>query len=113
MFPKSTVASITGIGAMAGGIGSMIIQYAAGQLFTFAEGKGAAFHFMGFEGKPAGYFIMFCFCGLAYLLAWILMKSYLRSLPLWPYLRAARRTIPPGAAAPMSLQAAWPNPPMW
>jgi ACS family hexuronate transporter-like MFS transporter len=30
---------------------------------------------MGFEGKPAGYFIMFCFCGLAYLLAWILMKS--------------------------------------
>ncbi len=75
MFPKSTVASITGIGAMAGGIGSMIIQYAAGQLFTFAEGKGAAFHFMGFEGKPAGYFIMFCFCGLAYLLAWILMKS--------------------------------------
>ena len=75
MFPKSTIASITGIGAMAGGIGSMIIQYAAGQLFTFAEGKGAAFHFMGFEGKPAGYFIMFCFCGLAYLLAWILMKS--------------------------------------
>ena len=75
MFPKSTIASITGIGAMAGGIGSMIIQYVAGQLFTFAEGKGAAFHFMGFEGKPAGYFIMFCFCGLAYLLAWILMKS--------------------------------------
>ncbi len=75
MFPKSTIASITGIGAMAGGIGSMIIQKAAGNLFTYAEGQGAAFHFMGFEGKPAGYFIMFCFCGLAYLLAWILMKS--------------------------------------
>ena len=75
MFPKSTIASITGIGAMAGGIGSMIIQKVAGHLFTYAEGQGAAFHFMGFEGKPAGYFIMFCFCGLAYLLAWILMKS--------------------------------------
>ena len=75
MFPKSTIASITGIGAMAGGIGSMIIQKVAGNLFTYAEGQGAAFHFMGFEGKPAGYFIMFCFCGLAYLLAWILMKS--------------------------------------
>ena len=75
MFPKSTVASITGIGAMAGGIGSMIIQKVAGNLFTYAEGQGAAFHFMGFEGKPAGYFIMFCFCGLAYLLAWFLMKS--------------------------------------
>jgi len=75
MFPKSTVATITGIGAMAGGIGSMIIQWVAGQLFTYADGQGAAFHFLGFEGKPAGYFIMFCFCGLAYLIAWIIMKS--------------------------------------
>ena len=75
MFPKSTVASITGIGAMAGGIGSMIIQKVAGNLFTYAEAKGAAFHFLGFEGKPAGYFIMFCFCGLAYLIAWTIMKS--------------------------------------
>ena len=75
MFPKSTVATITGIGAMAGGIGSMIVQWVAGQLFTYAEGQGAAFHFLGFEGKPAGYFIMFCFCGLAYLIAWAIMKS--------------------------------------
>ena len=75
MFPKSTVASITGIGAMAGGIGSMIIQKVAGNLFTYAEAKGAAFNFLGFEGKPAGYFIMFCFCGLAYLIAWTIMKS--------------------------------------
>ena len=75
MFPKSTIASITGIGAMAGGIGSMIIQYVAGQLFTYSEAKGAAFHFLGFEGKPAGYFIMFCFCGLAYLTGWIIMKA--------------------------------------
>jgi len=75
MFPKSTVASITGIGTMAGGIGSMIIQKVAGNLFTYAEGQGSAFHFLGFEGKPAGYFIMFCFCGLAYLIAWTIMKS--------------------------------------
>ena len=75
MFPKSTIASVTGIGAMAGGLGSMIIQKVAGNLFTYAEGQGAAFHFMGFEGKPAGYFIMFCFCGLAYLIGWIIMKS--------------------------------------
>ena len=75
MFPKSTIASVTGIGAMAGGIGSMIIQKVAGNLFTYAEGQGAAFHFMGFEGKPAGYFIMFCFCGLAYLIGWTIMKT--------------------------------------
>ncbi len=75
MFPKSSVASIIGIGAMAGGVGSMIIQFVAGRLFTYAQAKGAAFHFLGFEGKPAGYFILFCFCGLAYLLAWIIMKT--------------------------------------
>ncbi|WP_320622104.1 MFS transporter [Candidatus Cryptobacteroides sp.] len=74
MFPKSTIATITGIGAMAGGLGSMIIQKVAGNLFTFAENAGASFSFLGFEGKPAGYFIMFCFCGIAYLVAWAFMK---------------------------------------
>ena len=73
MFPKSTIATITGIGAMAGGIGSMIIQKSAGALFTYAENAGEAFTFLGFEGKDAGYFIMFCFCGLAYLCAWGIM----------------------------------------
>lgn len=75
MFPKSTIATITGIGAMAGGIGSMIIQKSAGRLFTYAETVGEAFQFLGFSGKPAGYFIMFCFCGVAYLIAWGLMKA--------------------------------------
>ena len=75
MFPKSTIASITGIGTTAGGIGSMIIQKVAGNLFTHAEEAGAAFRFLGFDGKPAGYFIMFCFCGVAYLIAWVIMKS--------------------------------------
>ena len=74
MFPKSTIATITGIGATAGGLGSMFIQKIAGSLFTTAEVQGEAFQFMGFEGKPAGYFIMFCFCGIAYLVSWIAMK---------------------------------------
>ena len=75
MFPKSAVATVTGIGAMAGGVGSMIIQKVAGNLFTYAENAGEAFTFLGFSGKPAGYFMVFCFCGIAYLLAWTLMKS--------------------------------------
>ena len=75
MFPKSTIASITGIGTTAGGIGSMIIQKVAGNLFTHAEEVGAAFTFLGFEGKPAGYFVMFCYCGIAYLLAWVIIKT--------------------------------------
>ena len=75
MFPKSTIATITGIGAMAGGIGSMFIQKIAGNLFTRSEELGSAFTFLGFSGKPAGYFIMFCFCGIAYLIAWSIMKT--------------------------------------
>ena len=75
MFPKSAIATVTGIGAMAGGVGSMFIQKIAGRLFTYSESMGDAFTFMGFSGKPAGYFIMFCFCGVAYLIAWSIMKS--------------------------------------
>ncbi|MBQ0141314.1 MAG: MFS transporter, partial [Prevotellaceae bacterium] len=69
MFPKTAIATITGIGTTAGGIGSMIIQKSAGALFKSAEDAGNAFQFLGFEGKPAGYFIMFCFCGIAYLVS--------------------------------------------
>ena len=131
MFPKSTIATITGVGATAGGIGSMFIQKIAGNLFTTASGSFTAetmtqpveitmkninetfnlpeevvtdslgnivrhvptstemvqkvvenggqiitdpMTFFGFEGKPAGYFIMFCFCGIAYLISWVAMK---------------------------------------
>ena len=75
MFPKSTIAIITGIGAMAGGIGSFLINKGSGLLFTYAEGQGSAFSFMGFDGKPAGYMIVFCICALAYLVGWIIMKA--------------------------------------
>ena len=75
MFPKSTIASITGIGAMAGGFGSFLINMGSGRLFTYAEGQGAAFQFLGFEGKPAGYMIIFCICAVAYLIGWSIMKT--------------------------------------
>ena len=75
MFPKSTIATITGIGTMAGGLGSMFVQKIAGNLFTYAEKAGEAFSFLGFSGKPAGYFVMFCYCGVAYLIAWFIMKA--------------------------------------
>ena len=75
MFPKSTIASVTGMGAMAGGVGSFIINKCAGSLFTYAEGQGDAFTFFGFAGKPAGYMIVFCCCAVAYLVAWCIMKA--------------------------------------
>ena len=75
MFPKSTIATITGIGAMAGGVGSFLINTGSGMLFTYADGQGSAFRFMGFDGKPAGYMIIFCICAVAYLVGWIIMKA--------------------------------------
>ena len=75
MFPKSTIATITGIGAMAGGLGSMLINKISGNLFDYAEGQGAAFTFFGYEGKPGAYMIVFCFCAVAYLIGWVIMKT--------------------------------------
>ena len=74
MFPKSTIATITGIGTMAGGLGSFAINKGAGAFFTWAANQDGAFHFMGFEGKPAAYMIVFSICSVAYLLGWIIMK---------------------------------------
>ena len=54
MFPKSTMSSITGIGGMAGGSGSFLINKGAGALFTYSDAQGAAFSFPGFDGKEAG-----------------------------------------------------------
>ena len=75
MFPKGAIATITGIGGMAGGVGSFLINKGAGALFTHSENMGAAFRFMGFEGKEAGYMIIFCICAVAYLIAWFIMKA--------------------------------------
>jgi ACS family hexuronate transporter-like MFS transporter len=73
MFPKGAIATVTGIGGMAGGLGSMLIQKSAGNLFVYAgETK---MQFLGFEGKPAGYFMVFVFCAFAYLIGWCIMKS--------------------------------------
>ena len=79
MFPKSAIATITGIGGMAGGISSFLINKGAGMLFTYSDNAGAAFAFLGFEGKEAGYMIVFCFCAVAYLIAWLTMKALVPS----------------------------------
>ncbi len=75
MFPKSTIATITGIGAMAGGLGSFLINKGAGMLFDYSAAQGEAFSFFGFTGKPAGYMIIFCICAVAYIIAWSIMKT--------------------------------------
>jgi ACS family hexuronate transporter-like MFS transporter len=64
MFPKVTVASVTGIGGMAGALGGILIAFCAGKLFD---------HYKALGSIETGYYIMFIICGLAYLLAWIIM----------------------------------------
>ncbi len=66
MFPKKSVASVTGIGGMAGGIGGVVVTKVGGWLFDHYESIGQI---------ETGYTIMFAFCALAYLIAWSVMKS--------------------------------------
>ena len=63
MFPKTAVGSATGIGAMAGGLGGVIVQLIAGTLTDT------------YKATPqTAYLIMFVICALSYLIAWTGMK---------------------------------------
>jgi ACS family hexuronate transporter-like MFS transporter len=64
MFPKRAVGSVIGIGGMAGGLGSIALSKSAGLLFD---------HYKALGTIETGYFIMFIFCGLAYLIGWLIM----------------------------------------
>lgn len=72
MFPKSVVATVTGAAGLASGLGSFTSNYGAGLLFDYTGRIGL--HFLGFEGKNAGYFIVFICAGVAYLFSWCMMK---------------------------------------
>ena len=74
MFPTSTVGTIVGIGTMAGGVSSYIINQGSGILFDYAARMGDAFSFFSFTGKPAGYMIVFSICAVSYLLARCVIK---------------------------------------
>ncbi|HEX7367209.1 MAG TPA: MFS transporter [Pelobium sp.] len=73
MFPKKAIATITGIGGLAGGIGSVFINKGSGMLFDFS--KNTDMKFLGFHGIEAGYFIIFCVCSVCYLIGWTVMKT--------------------------------------
>ena len=64
MFPKRAIASVTGIGGMAGALGGIIIAKSAGLLFD---------HFKALGNIKIGYGIMFVVCALAYVSAWVIM----------------------------------------
>lgn len=65
MFPKKAVATVTGIGGMAGAFGGILIAWMAGLLLK---------HFAALGKIELGYGIMFVVCGLAYLVAWTIIN---------------------------------------
>jgi ACS family hexuronate transporter-like MFS transporter len=66
MFPNRAVGSVVGIGGMAGGLGGVIVTKIGGALFD---------HYKALGHIETGYTIMFSFCAVAYLIAWVVMKS--------------------------------------
>jgi len=66
MFPRKAVGSVVGIGGMAGGIGGVVLSKTGGALFD---------HYKALGHIQTGYTIMFAICAVAYLVAWIVMKS--------------------------------------
>jgi ACS family hexuronate transporter-like MFS transporter len=65
LFPRRCVGSVVGIGGLAGGIGGVLVTKIGGKLFDYYGALGQI---------QTGYMIMFAFCALAYLIAWVIMK---------------------------------------
>ena len=65
MFPQKAVASVVGIGGMAGGIGGVLLTKLGGWVFD---------HYKAVNDIYTGYMIMFAICAVAYLAAWTVMK---------------------------------------
>ena len=66
MFPKTSVASVVGIGGMAGGLGGVLMSKTGGWVFD---------HYGALGQIKTGYSIMFGVCAVAYLVAWSVMKT--------------------------------------
>jgi ACS family hexuronate transporter-like MFS transporter len=71
MFPKKAVASVTGIGGMAGAVGGILIAQAAGLILK---------HFTVLGKIEAGYAFLFIYCGIAYVTAWLTMHFLVPNL---------------------------------
>ncbi len=65
MFPKKDISSVVGIGSMAGSVGGILFPLLIGYVLDAAIANG---------NKTAGYNFIFILCGVAYLLAWIIIQ---------------------------------------
>ncbi len=71
MFPKKAVASVTGIGGMSGAIGGIIVSQCAGLILK---------HYTALGKIESGYGILFIFCGIAYIVAWVIMHFFVPTM---------------------------------
>lgn len=71
MFPRNAVASVTGIGGMAGAVGGMLVAILAGNILEFWEKQGSI---------QTGYLTLFIIAGTAYLIAWILFNLIAKNM---------------------------------
>jgi ACS family hexuronate transporter-like MFS transporter len=102
MFPKKAIATITGIGGMAGGVSAFIINKGSGMLFDYTQKAWSTVDGVPFlekfpqyeleklsgkfleelsenghivvNGIDTGYMIVFSICSVSYLTGWIIMK---------------------------------------
>ena len=102
MFPKRAIATITGIGGMAGGVGAFLINKSSGLLFDYSHKTWTTVDGVPFlekfpqfinermpdnfieglsntgaivkDGINTGYMIIFSVCAVAYLVGWAVMK---------------------------------------
>ena len=70
LFPKTAVASVTGIGGMFGAVGGILISKFAGIIFDYYKSIG---------NIETGYEIIFIICGLVYLIAWAIIRILLKN----------------------------------
>ena len=66
MFPQKSIASVVGIGGLAGGLGGVVMTKTGGWVID---------HYKLIGDIHTGYMIMFAICALAYLVAWSVMKA--------------------------------------
>ncbi|HET7899249.1 MAG TPA: MFS transporter, partial [Flavisolibacter sp.] len=64
MLPKKAVSSVIGIGSMAGAVGGVLFPMLIGAILDY---------YKGFNNLTAGYNVIFIFCGLSFLVAWLLI----------------------------------------
>lgn len=104
MFPKKVIATVIGIGGMAGGVSGALINFGSGMLFDFSQKAWTTIDGVPFlekfpefinekipqgfisnltaenpswvvvDGISTGYMIVFSICSVAYLVGWIIMK---------------------------------------